>query len=135
MKSRTSSRRQRACDLSHATWPAFDRQPEAVQFDDRRNQAQTKAGSETIAALVRAVEASRHRSPFIFSDAGSGVRNSNDAFAVAVDQGELHAPARGREFQGIVDQVGDCLEKKVGAAAPCAIISGCNLQTDMLGFR
>jgi hypothetical protein len=47
-----ASYRGSAGDLDHAAGTAVDREPEAMQLDDRRDQAQTKAGSEGRSALV-----------------------------------------------------------------------------------
>jgi len=84
-----------------------------VQLDDRRDQAQTKARSERSPALVRTVEAPRDRFLFIFPDAGSRVRNSNDVFIFAADQGELHVSTRGRELHAIRQEIADDLLQAV----------------------
>jgi hypothetical protein len=55
-----------------------------------------------------------------FPDAGSRVRGWNDTFVFTMEQSELHAPAGGREFQSIVDQVGDCLKKQVSVSQEAA---------------
>src|SRR5205823_12421551 len=111
------------------------REPETVQLDDRRDQAQTKARSEGGSALLRTIEAPGDGFPFIFPDAWSGVRNSDDAFILALDQGEFHVSTFGREFQSVVDQVRDCLNKQVPVAAYYCVVSTQNAQGDALVLR
>ena len=49
----------------------------------------------------------------VFTYAGTSIFNAQDGFAVAGKQSDLHLPAGRRKLDGVVDEVGDCLDQQV----------------------
>src|ERR1700722_3794551 len=74
----------RAENLRRAARPRSNREAEAVQFDDRSDQAQAQAQSLGIAAFIRAIESPEHRVSLGLGDAGAAVLHLDDTLAVAV---------------------------------------------------
>jgi hypothetical protein len=96
-----------------ATRAASNRKMEAMQVDDRGNQAQ--AGAEPLGAptFVRTIEPLGHRSAFHLGDARTGVAHPDHGLAFTPKQSKLHTSPFEREFHRVVDQIGDRLEKKI----------------------
>src|SRR6266446_1688230 len=88
----------RAGNLRRATRTGRNRKTEAVQFDDRSDQAQAEAQALGAPAFVRTIEALGHRFAFDLGDARTGVAYPDDAFVPTAKQDEFHASALGGEF-------------------------------------
>ena len=94
---------------------------EAVQLDDGGDEAQAKPHASSIAALVGTIEASHDRFPFTFSDAGAGVRDSDDALICLSDQRKRYGSALGRD-DGIVDQICHCFGRRLRSQKTCVLL-------------
>src|SRR5580700_3799116 len=127
----------RARDLGGAARAGYDRKTEAVQLDDRSDQAQAKAEPAGAPALVGAVEALGYRFVLGLGDARTGVLHTDDGLAFASAQGELHPSALGGELHGVVDQIGDGLEKEIAVAVNASVVHRLDLKGDtfVLGDR
>ena len=105
-----------------------------MQFHDRSDQAQAQAQAFGAPAFVRAIKALGHRLAFDLRDARAGVPNPDSGLAVTMKQRQLHPSALRAEFHGVVDQIGDGLEKKIAVAAHGCFIGSLNLKGDALVF-
>src|SRR6202521_6067526 len=85
----------RAGNLRRATRSGRNRKTEAMQFDDRSDQAQAEAQALGAPAFVRAIEALGHGFAFDFGDARTGVAHPDYGLAFTTKQGEFHASALG----------------------------------------
>src|ERR1700687_1659851 len=121
-----------AADLRHATRASRKCEPESVQFDDRGDHTQAQPQAFGVSTFVRAIEALGHRFSFDLGDAGAGVADPDYGLAFLVKQCELHASAFGGEFNGVVDQIGNGLEKKIAVAAHSRPIGSLDPKGDTL---
>src|SRR5271156_759912 len=63
---------------------------------------------------------------FALRDAGTGVADADYTLAAAAKQGEFDTSALGGKFHGVVDQIGDGLEKQIAVAVHHRLIGGVN---------
>ena len=73
----------RTGDLRRATRAGRNRKTEAMQFDDRSDQAQAQAKPLGAAAFIRAIEALSHRFAFDVGDAWTSVAHLDYRLAVS----------------------------------------------------
>src|SRR6202035_3070249 len=123
-----------AGNFHRATGASGNVKTEAMQFDDRGNHAQAEAQAFDVSAFVRAIEALGDGFPLCLGDAGSRVTHADDGLALRLKQCELHAPAFGSEFHGVVDQIGNGLEQQVAVAAYNCTIGRFDVKADTLVF-
>src|SRR5690348_14228572 len=98
-------------DLQPATRPRMNGQPEAVQLYDRSHKIEAKAHAWRASYLVGPVEATQHGLPLPIVDAGAGIGDAHDSFMVAAYQFDADSATLWGKFDGIVDEVDDCLEE------------------------
>src|ERR1700738_1672618 len=115
----------RTGEFSDAARTGGQREPEAVQLDDCGDEAQAKAHSKSIAALVGTVEAPHDRIPFVFSNSWPRVRDPDNAFVGAGYQLKTDGSSLRRDFDGVIDQICYRLEQQAAIAADlCIVLSG-----------
>src|SRR6476620_6223330 len=71
----------------------IDRQPEAVQLDDRGHQIQTKTYARRISYFVGAIETPQYSFSLLFADAAAGIGHAHDGFGIAPQQFDIYLPA------------------------------------------
>jgi hypothetical protein len=87
-----------------------------MQFRDGGDQAEAKTQPWVATAFIGTIEASRDEIAFGRSDAGSVVADAHDALVAHASKAHFDGAAFGREFHGIVDEIGHGLEQKVTVA-------------------
>src|SRR5258705_13880928 len=84
-----------------------------MQPCDRADQVQAETQARGVSYLVRPVKAPQDGIALVFTDAGTGILDAQDGFAVTGKQFDLHLAASRRKFDGVVDEVGDRLDQQV----------------------
>jgi hypothetical protein len=106
----------RTNDLHPAAGSGEDRQPEAVQLDDRGHEIESEAQPRCISDLVGAIETPLHGRALVFVDPAAGIGHAHDGFAVTAQQRDIHRSAFGGELDGVVDQIGDGFDQEIPVA-------------------
>src|SRR5712671_1513000 len=122
----------RTNDLQLATRPGMNGQPETVQLYNRSHKTEAKAHAWCASDLVGAVETTQHGLALLIVDAGAGIADAHDGFIVATRQFNGNPAAFKRKLDGIVDEVGNCLEEEIPIAAHAQVLLHPDLQIDIL---
>src|SRR5262245_29423829 len=95
----------------------MDPQPEAVRPDVGSDEVEPQAHAGRAPYLVGPVEPAQHGLALLLGDPCARVGHAHDAAPAIAQQLEVDAAAFRREFDGVVDEIGDSLHQQVAIAA------------------